>query len=316
MFSDSLEVYGPSRIVAIDGTSCCYKTTILNRLSDGKYYKVQRFNRSTRSNSVGKGMLAYLCSGKFDMSTLNFSYDRRTRYSDRSITNVLFWDHLWTMLDLYDREFGLTTSIEQAIERHGRLRVEEEYLATFDDTFENLANCREFKFFEAANNTIAIIDTDEDRVRATLRTRNEGDDEERGSKWPVYVTLQNRAYRKVYDSNCLDLAALRNTDDTSSCCEKRVVAIVCDIVKDFMTRVETKNDTESVARYAPPLLSVNKDYRNRAYDAERCDPLKKIVRSHVRRSVSRTCSKRIKNGVNGTSVVEDFQLPAIVKLNK
>lgn len=99
------EILSKSRtnVLCIDGTSCCYKSSILACSGIMLLLKVQRTTSFINANSFAPSMIGYIFSGIGEI------LEKGTFcLMDRSPVNVLEWYVLWKLMDMYENRYGNT----------------------------------------------------------------------------------------------------------------------------------------------------------------------------------------------------------------
>lgn len=180
-----------SPILILDGTSCCFKTSIIN-YTNLPVYKNQLFNKIKNPNSYPLSHIGFAASGFVDSKFVN----EPTIY-DRNINNNGEWDLLWCMMGEFNSKFG-----NVPFNLNDKL-IGEFYEHTFKTLFDTYKNSTIFKYFNTNTNTLCIINSNSDKVDKLRSLRNVGSDVER-SNWNYYTSMQNSMYKILYE-NCIDL---------------------------------------------------------------------------------------------------------------
>lgn len=183
-----------TNVLCIDGTSCCFKTSILLRSGITPVLKVQKSTSFVNANSYGPSMIGYIFSGLREILSMSVPC-----LMDRSPVNVLEWYILWKLLDIYYNRYGNTNP--EVIDCST-------FLQKFDQMFNFLQKSYFYKEMRKHLDVIAIVDSDVVRCDRKRRLRNQGSDEER-STWLYYTYLQNRMYKLLYPF--IDLAWFNDT---------------------------------------------------------------------------------------------------------
>lgn len=167
--------------LSIDGTACCFKTTILDEL--GQYYhvtKTQHRETIMNPNTFGPSFIGYASAGSvYHQSTNSFIFN------DRSILNNFDWSSIiWPFLNQ-------TKNVQVDSDEF------KESLSSFDERINTYKNLASIESFFSKFNTIALIDSDENAVRERMVRRGTKSDLDRAG-WKHYIAVQNHFYKKRY----------------------------------------------------------------------------------------------------------------------
>lgn len=185
---------GSSSCLCIDGTSGCFKTTILQRLKEKNYVvtKVQQQHTIINPNTFSLSTLGYLTTGLINQ----YMYEG-VQFSDRSFLNPLQWSFLWKFMDAYKCQFGNTYVNMKEPEM-------KKFINNFQEKTVAFRNNIIYQNFNKEINCIAIINTDYHKVDSIRRVRGIGSDMER-CDWKFYTFLQNEFYKCLYPNSYIDL---------------------------------------------------------------------------------------------------------------
>lgn len=184
-----------SLCLCLDGTSSCFKSTILKRLESRGYNvsKVQQNHTMINQNSYPPTTLGYTISGIVD----SFMTDRKC-FVDRSFLNSYEWNLLWRYMDLWYQKFD-NVAPNMSNNQHAA------FISQFIRWVEQLRQYPIYKYYKDQINCIVIINSNCTRVDEVRTKRAEGSDIER-STWKFYTFLQNVFYKTLYEDLCIDLA--------------------------------------------------------------------------------------------------------------
>jgi len=188
----------PNHTLAIDGTSCTMKSSILNA-TGRPITKVQRNHRIQNPDTFGPSMIGYVCAG------INDSFGTIPHFSDRSPMNVVDWHILWKFMDRYLTQFGNVVPNE----KNSEMALEFE---TFRKGFRVYREKCEIKDAVANINSIAIVDTNTMRCDEMRLNRNRSDSDVERSTWKFYTFMQNLMYMELYPDLYIDMAWFHNSD--------------------------------------------------------------------------------------------------------
>lgn len=187
-----------SKWLCIDGTSGCFKTTIINKISQTRnipIFKVQNEIPIMVPNSHPASCLGYIYSGLLSQSESNHS-----TICDRSFLNTYEWSSfIWRVLGTYNREFGNVDPRE--------LYNCEEFILFKQNIVKNAEKLLKFEPYKnnrSKINCIVIINDDCKKVDAIRMNRGEGSDMDR-SEWKFYTYFQNLCYSLLYPNSCINL---------------------------------------------------------------------------------------------------------------
>lgn len=171
----------PHKSLSIDGTACCFKTTILDQLSQN-YHVTKTQHRETimNPNTFGPSFIGYAAAGSiYHQSTNAFIFN------DRSILNNFDWSSIiWPFLNQ-------TKNIQVESDEF------KECLSSLDERINTYKNLASIEAFFSKFNTIALIDSDENAVRERMLTRATKSDVDRAG-WKHYIVAQNHFYKQRY----------------------------------------------------------------------------------------------------------------------
>lgn len=206
-----------TNVLCLDGTSCCYKSSILQKSNITPVLKVQKSTSFVNSNSYAPTMMGYIYSGTKEI------LEKSTKcLMDRSPLNVLEWYVLWKLMNIYFIRHGNTNPADVQCST---------FLTEFDMVFNYLKTSYYYKRIHSFLDVIAIINSDTEKCDAKRRFRNQGSDYER-SNWLYYTYLQNRMYKLLYPF--IDLAWF---DDNKS----DIVQMIANSIKTNMKMTKVKH---------------------------------------------------------------------------
>lgn len=184
--------------LCIDGTSSCFKTTILDKLekkTNRNIYKVQNDSdyESTNINTHALAMMGYIDKGISDINK-----NKNPQFCDRSPINPLDWKLIWHILCLMNKNFGLKFNLDENLIDFEKLRLK------FVDLIKEFKNDK--IYFDKRNNLniLVLIDSDYKEVDERRFKRNHGSDQYR-SNWGYYTLIQNIVYSNLYEDLFIDL---------------------------------------------------------------------------------------------------------------
>ncbi|AYP97936.1 GrBNV gp44-like protein-like protein [Mauternbach virus] len=188
----------PNHTLAIDGTSCTMKTSILNK-TGYPITKVQRNHRIQNPDTFGPSMIGYVCAG------INDSFGTVPHFSDRSPMNVIDWHILWKFMDRYLTRFGNVAPNEKNAEMTLQFNM-------FRTGFRAYREKCEIKNLVANINCIAIVDTNILRCDEMRLIRNRANSDIERSTWKFYTFMQNLMYMELYPDLYIDMAWFHNSE--------------------------------------------------------------------------------------------------------
>ena len=250
-----------SNALCVDGTSCCLKSSILEKTTL-TIYKTQRYNSFDCPDTYAPSTIGYICASLVDLR--NFR-----GLADRTPCNTLEWNILWKLMESFETEFGNVSP------------TNEKWLAEkFDPIVDTLAQWVLYKKLRSEYNALAIIDTDVERVDDRRRKRNESSDAQR-SEWKFYTALQNRFYERLYPGACINLVWF-SSESTGD--------IVDGIASWLRGIVESLN---YIVEPLPPLRMTQPLVRYRHRDASLQNVRSYVYREHGRRAVKRVLGQEV-----------------------
>lgn len=179
----------PHKSLCIDGTACCFKSTILDNLKRLKYFttKTQYRENIINPNTFPTSVIGYAAVG-----SLYHQISEKIILNDRYVLNNWDWNIIWQYLDKHRKTQYLRSSENYIILRQ-----------KFEELIDSYLKVDSLSDFFSSFNCIALIDSRIELVENRMRKRNEGSDFER-SNWECYVDFQNLFYSKCYPT--IDLA--------------------------------------------------------------------------------------------------------------
>lgn len=191
---DISKLTAPNNRLCVDGTSACYKTSILNKLRQTyEYYKIQQNHNINNMNTYGLSVFGYIASGIIDQ----YNYAKPT-FMDRSPLNPLEWSTcIWTLMTQYANIIGNRNLYDGNPD-------DDAFIANAVDFIQKFCDLDFYKMFRSECNTIAIVNTNSDMVRSIQYTRGSNSDQERSS-WVFYPMIQTLFYQHAYKNLYIDL---------------------------------------------------------------------------------------------------------------
>lgn len=187
--------------LAIDGTSCTKKSSILN--ATGRMYtKVQRNNNIQNPDTYGPSMIGYISSGIMD------NYCGGPHFCDRSPLNVMDWHLLWKFMDDFLVRFGNVDPNDELPTN----TVMQHSLDEYCKAFKLYRQKESVEAFAKHINCIVLIDTDTQRCDELRIQRNDNPTDVLRSTWKFYTYLQNLMYKTLYPDLYIDLAWFRHAE--------------------------------------------------------------------------------------------------------
>lgn len=178
-------------IWSIDGTCATGKSSSLSNM----------FKTNTHLNIFGINTHPYSSIGYYYSSLKMLSEKARVSniVADRTPYNNLYpWISIWQMIALIEKEKYTKSrnsyTTEFNTEEYNLIpNIFNDYLLNKFRDFLDIYPDYVYTEFVSTTKTILVVDSNENKVKARLASRNENSDLER-SKWMCYITLQNFAY--------------------------------------------------------------------------------------------------------------------------
>lgn len=256
-----LQFSSNTKSFCVDGTCCCFKSTILESLPS---MKVNNFTNAKNHNSNNADMLGYLFRG------LSFAQCKNATIFDRSPVNVMDWHVLWPLLESYYKTFG-------NVRPSSSLNGYDLWLSEFKNVFTNLKNSWSYKFIRDNLNCIAIVDSDYIGVEHRLFARGNQSDMDR-AMWTFYIPLQTEMYKILYDT-VIDLNNFAGSP------KEEIIIAIQTYFRLILNNLETLE--------SPNVLGINK-YQGVPL---KIDLTELNYNAHVQRTHSKSIAKLLKENI-------------------